>query len=60
VAGGELDFAVTSGYRWDVAPLPVIVREAGGQASLDAVGDELFRLAASNDALWREVSRLGV
>jgi histidinol-phosphatase len=60
VAGGELDFAVTSGYRWDVAPVPVIVREAGGQASLDAVGDERFRLAVSNDALFHEVSRFGV
>lgn len=42
VASGEFDLAMTSGAIWDVAPLPIIVAEAGGVVlPLDSVGDRV-------------------
>lgn len=34
VSTGEFDLAMTTGAIWDVAPLPVIVNEAGGVSSI--------------------------
>lgn len=58
VAGAEFDLAFTTGARWDVAPLPVIVREAGGWADIVAEPDGLHRIAVSNQQLASEVSAL--
>jgi histidinol-phosphatase len=48
VAGGQFDFALTAGSLWDVAPLPVIVEEAGGVAGLQEVDEGLWRLLVTN------------
>lgn len=58
VAGAEFDLALTTGKRWDVAPLPVIVREAGGWA--DVVEDDrgFNRIVLSNSRLAGELTGL--
>lgn len=58
VATGEYDFALTTGYRWDVSPLPVIVSEARGFGQLIEDEDGVNRLAVSNRHLADEVSAL--
>jgi len=58
VAGAEFDFAFTSGHRWDVAPLPVIVREAGGWAEMVETRSGLSRIAVSNRQLAVEIAGL--
>lgn len=56
VSAGEFDFAFSSGWRWDVAPMPLIIEEAGGNAWLteDAAGRS--RLTVSNRQLADIVS----
>lgn len=58
VAGAELDLALTTGNRWDIAPLPVIVREAGGWAEVVEDGDGLNRIVLSNHQLAGELAEL--
>lgn len=48
VASGEYDFGLTSGAWWDVAPLPVIVAEAGGVVSRIGSRNGRVSLALSN------------
>ena len=48
VASGEIDFAVTCGEAWDVAPLGVIISEAGGRVGRTIQDDGLIRVVASN------------
>ena len=58
VASAEYDFAVTSGHLWDVAPLGVIVEEAGGRATVDTDDDELFRVRVSNRYLAGDIATM--
>lgn len=58
VAGAEYDLALTTGQRWDVAPMPVIVREAGGWAEVFEEDDGVNRIVVSNRQLSGELSRL--
>lgn len=58
VSAGEYDFALTTGYRWDIAPLPVIVREAGGWAHMTGGDGGLHRLAVSNGQLATDIERI--
>lgn len=51
VADGRYDLAVTSGNWWDVAPLSVIVTEAGGTAAIHPGGDGRFAVSLANGAL---------
>ncbi len=53
VASGEADVAVAEGAWWDVAPLPVIVREAGGAVSRYRTADMRVGIAMSNRVLAR-------
>lgn len=48
VSSGEMDFAVTCGEIWDVAPLGVIISEAGGRVAATIRDDGLIRVVASN------------
>lgn len=58
VAGAEIDLALTTGARWDIAPLPVIVREAGGWAEVFEHGNGLNRIVLSNRQLVGELTQL--
>lgn len=59
VATGAYDIAITSGSWWDVAPLPIIVSEAGGAASTTSV-DGTYDALFSNSRLARDVHGLRV
>lgn len=56
VATGEFDFALSTGRLWDLAPLPVIVREAGGWARVIEQDNGLHHLAVSNPHLAHQVA----
>lgn len=58
VAGAEYDLALTTGRRWDVAPMPVIVREAGGWAEVFDGEDGLSHIAVSNRQLAGDLANL--
>lgn len=60
VATAEFDFALTAGYRWDVAPLEVIVREAGGWVATSETPDGVNRIAVSNGRLAGVMGPLSV
>lgn len=52
VASGEFDLAMVSGAIWDVAPLPVIVSEAGGVATqLEEDGERISSLLTNKRIL---------
>lgn len=51
VSSGEVDFAVARGEVWDVAPLGVIVSEAGGRFGSAVLENGQIRLVASNGHL---------
>lgn len=58
VATGEFDLALTAGYWWDVAPLPIIIEEAGGWAETGGDLDGIVTVAASNRLLADGLQRL--
>lgn len=58
VATGEIDLALTAGYWWDVAPLPIIIQEAGGWAEMNGDLDDIVTVVASNRLLADSVQRL--
>ena len=51
VAGGDYDVSVTAGAWWDVAPLPVIVTEAGGVVRTDRRPDGSVAMVLSNSRI---------
>lgn len=51
VATGEFDLAVTEGCWWDVAPMPIIVREAGGHSARVDTGAGRVRVTLGNGLL---------
>jgi histidinol-phosphatase len=57
VASGECDLAFTAGWWWDVAPMSVIVGEAGGHAAVMVDADGRVGMALSNDRLMPALSR---
>lgn len=58
VASGEIDLAFTAGNWWDVAPLIVIVEEAGGWVETGGELTDVVTVAASNRMLADGVRRL--
>lgn len=60
VADGRVDAAVAEGKWWDVAPLSVIVREAGGVSSRYRIQDGRVGIAISNRVLARRAEGVGV
>lgn len=60
VADGRADAAVAEGKWWDVAPLAVIVQEAGGVSSRYRADDGRVGIATSNRVLARRASGVNV
>ena len=60
VADGRFDVAVAEGKWWDVAPLAVIIREAGGSTSRYRADDGRVGFAASNRALARRAAGVNI
>lgn len=58
VSSGEVDFAVARGQIWDVAPLGVIVSEAGGRSGSSVLPNGQIRLVASNRHLAEQTQSL--
>jgi histidinol-phosphatase len=60
VADGRADAAVAEGKWWDVAPLAVIVKEAGGVASRYRADDGRVGIATSNRVLARRAAGVNI
>lgn len=58
VATGDFDLGLTAGAWWDIAPLPIIVTEAGGAVHLFDAPDGRHGIAVSNRLLAGQVSSL--
>lgn len=58
VANGEFDLAYTTGHWWDVAPLGIIVEEAGGSCVRYEENDGLVGISLTNQAIAHDVADL--
>lgn len=58
VSSGEFDLAMTTGAVWDVAPLPIIISEAGGVATLLENDGGRFSYLFSNKRLSESIAEL--